>query len=355
MPKDLVFPALQDVPPEAWRWPAPPFARWSTEGVDLAAREPCTVETRTGSEVHGELEGFDPVGQRLGLRTSNEGGVLTLPFNRFSRLILHRPCALIERDDRMPMQRLPIAAEEREYRLDRAGDLAPLSGRTLGHLRRSEGLFLYEAGLREQGVLRVFVPAGEYIHSRFGPTAQDLAAERWVATPRELLLALERQERAPVISIGQALLNLGLVTEELIQRALSEPLGDMPLGERMVSIGAISRADLHSALAHKMGYPLVDLTRFPIDPQALSKLSLRAAVACRAVPLMVDGRRLVLAVDRPSRVDELRAAHALVGQQLAVAIASKRHIKLTLNQFAQQRDLWYHASATRNPVAPTTS
>lgn len=352
---NLVFPTLHDVPAEPWRWPAPPFARWSGAGVDQAAREPCSVETRSGSEVHGELDSFDPERRCLGLRTSSDGSVLTLPFERFSRLTLHRPCSLVERDERTPLLRLPIAAEEREYRLDRAGGLPPLTGRTLSFLRRSEGLFLFEAGLREQGVMRVFVPAGEYVHSHFGPSAQDVAAECWVATPRDLLLALQRQASAPIISIGQALLNLGMVTEELIQRALSEPLGDMRLGERMVAIGAISRSDLHSALAHKMGYPLVDLTRFPIEPQALSKISLRTAIACRAVPLMVDGRRLVLATDRPTRLDELRGAHALQGLTPAVVIASKRHIKLTLNQFAQQRDLWYHASATRNPVAPTTS
>jgi hypothetical protein len=28
----------------------------------------------------------------------------------------------------------------------------------------------------------------------------------------------------------------------------------------------ITKADLQTALAHKMGYPLVDLARFPIDP-----------------------------------------------------------------------------------------
>lgn len=354
MPRDLIFPTLQDIPSDPWRWPAPPFARWTNEGVELAAHEPCTVETRSGSEVHGELEGFHPEKRCIGLRTSSEGSVLTLPFERFSRLILHRACALVEQDDRTPMRRLPVAAEERDYRLDRGGNLPPLTGRTLGYLRRSEGLFLYEAGLREQGVLRVFVPAGEFIHSHYGPSAQDRAAERWVSTPRDLLLALERQQRMPVITIGQALLNLGLVTEDLIQRALSEPLGEMPLGERMVAIGAISRADLHSALAHKMGYPLVDLTRFPIDPQALAKLSLRTAIECRAVPLMIDDKRLVLAVDRPSRLDELRSAHAITGLQCAVAIASKRHIKLTLHHFAQQRDAWYYSSAARNPVAPTT-
>jgi hypothetical protein len=355
MSSPLIFPVLHDVPPDPWRWPAPPFARWPLDSVDLAAGEPCSVETRGGSEVHGELEGFDPEQRRLGLRTSSEGTVLTLPFERFSRLTLHRPVGLVERDDRVPMLRLPIASEERDYRLEREQGLPPLTGRTLGHLRRSEGLFLYEAGLREQGVLRVFVPAGEYVRSQFGLSAQDLAAERWVSTPRELLQAVERQKSAIVIPIGQALLNLGLVTEELIQRALSEPLGDMRLGERMVAMGAVSRSDLHSALAHKMGYPLVDLTRFPIDPQALAKLSLRTALACRAVPLMVDGRRLVLAVDRPSRLDDLRSAHALTGLSPAIAIASKRHIKLTLHHFAQQRDMWYHASATRNPVAPTTS
>ena len=30
--------------------------------------------------------------------------------------------------------------------------------------------------------------------------------------------------------------------------------------------------DLQTALAHKMGYPLVDLTRFPIDVLAARKL-----------------------------------------------------------------------------------
>jgi hypothetical protein len=69
---------------------------------------------------------------------------------------------------------------------------------------------------------------------------------------------------------------------------------------------------------------------------------------------MLDGARVVLAVDRPSRVDDLRGAHALMGVPTAVAIASKRHIKFTLHHLAQQRDTWYCSSATRTPVAPTT-
>ena len=35
------------------------------------------------------------------------------------------------------------------------------------------------------------------------------------------------------------------------------------------------------------------------------KLPLRMALEARAVPLMVDGQRLIVAVDRPSRADKL--------------------------------------------------
>ena len=51
----------------------------------------------------------------------------------------------------------------------------------------------------------------------------------------------------------------------------------------LVAAGMIKRSDLRTALAHKMGYPLVDLTRFPVDPVAAAKLSHRLAVLYRAI------------------------------------------------------------------------
>jgi hypothetical protein len=115
----------------------------------------------------------------------------------------------------------------------------------------------------------------------------------------------------------------------------------------------ISRSDLDTALAHKMGYPLVDLTRFPVDLEAARRLPLRLATEARALPLMVHGQRLVVAVDRPSRIDRLHALHVFTGMHLVPVLAPKSQIMLTLSDLAQQ-DVWSHNVFARLIFAPTT-
>ena len=150
--------------------------------------------------------------------------------------------------------------------------------------------------------------------------------------------ALERQLRAPVLRIGQSLLELGLVTPAQLERAIAGKPAEVPLGEMLVASGILSSADLQTALAHKMGYPLVDLTRFPVDRDAARRLTLRVALECRALPLMVHGDDEPLAVDRPARTNKLRMLHGLSGLTLAPVLASRNHILTALQALAQ--DIW---------------
>lgn len=126
----------------------------------------------------------------------------------------------------------------------------------------------------------------------------------------------------------------------------------MPLGESLVAAGVISRADLQTALAHKMGYPLVDLTRFPIDPKAVAKLPQRLAVGFRAMPLMLDGERLIVAVDKPARVVKLKAVHAIAQLTVVPVLASRMQILLA--QERQSNDIWAGHAAERMPFFATT-
>ena len=74
-----------------------------------------------------------------------------------------------------------------------------------------------------------------------------------------------------------------MVTEAQLEEALAQQKLDrsVPLGEMLVRMGVVSREDLQTALARKMGYPLVDLDAFPVEPEALRKLPLRRrARAC---------------------------------------------------------------------------
>jgi hypothetical protein len=102
-----------------------------------------------------------------------------------------------------------------------------------------------------------------------------------------------------------------------------------------VAAGVLSQAALHTAVAHKMGYPFVDLDRFPIDPQAVVKLPYKIAVKARVLPLMVDGTRLIVAVDRPARIDKLQELRGHAPLQFVPVLASKQRILAVLSRYAK--------------------
>ena len=331
------FPVLMDEPAEPWRWPAVPY-EWRHVPAPAIGDEACCIETLSGAIVEGLLAGMDPASANISYRNSPDGAALTLPFARFRKLTLTKAL----RGD-VPLgggiaERVPVGAQQRDFHLHMPGDDV-VSGRTAGHVEAAEGLYLFNAVDDDRSLQRVFVPRCAYTHCEFGGTAQDLAAEKWIGTRRELLAAIDRQRTMPVLPLGQSLLDLGLVTPEQLERALALPGNGTPLGERLVEIGVISRSDLNTAIAHKMGYPLVDLTRFPIDLAAARKLPLRAAVKHRALPIMIDGERMIVAVDKPARAQELQSVYALAPLRLVVVLASKGQILLALQGLAET-DLW---------------
>ncbi|HMC16623.1 MAG TPA: hypothetical protein VKI18_13385 [Albitalea sp.] len=326
------FPTLLDEPVEAWAWPEPPFTWRHTTPPGAEVAQACRIRTSSGSQVDGYMLGIDMAGATLRFGSTLQSAPLNLPFTRFLCLTLTTALASTEP--------LPAAAHESEYRLwlnDEDGS-APVLGRSVGHVEREEGLYLFEPVDAHHALLRVFVPRRAYRRCEFGPTSRDSAAEHWIATPEQLAEALHKQASMPVLPIGQSLLNLGLVTRAQLDRAL-ERNSDAPLGERLVESGVISQADLQTAIAHKMGYPLVDLTRFPIDPNAAHKLPLKTALVHRALPIRIDGMRLIVAVDKPARLAPLQALFALKGFQIVPVLASKSHILLALSSLPHQ-DAW---------------
>ena len=347
------FPTLFLDAPEASRWPAPPFAWPHRAAPDNDMVQPCRIETAAGTLVEGEMLGFDPAGRTLTFRTSAGGPPVELAFARFRRLTLTTPLQPEARIVGMPAERVPAAAQEREYRLQSAaGTAPPLTGQSAGHVETVDGMYLFPPTHDESSLLRVFVPRSAYARCEFGASAEETAAARWIASPHELLAAIERQQRMPVLPLGNSLLALGLLTKHQLDRALAHPSPTLPLGEALVAAGVIARADLQTALAHKMGYPMVDLARFPIDPAAVTRLPLRFATGYRAVPLMLDGERLIVAVDKPARANKLRSVHAFAELSMVAVLASKMQIVATLERL--KSDVWTHHVADRVPFFATT-
>ncbi|MCD6666025.1 MAG: pilus assembly protein PilB, partial [Hydrogenophaga sp.] len=138
--------------------------------------------------------------------------------------------------------------------------------------------------------------------------------------------AIENQSLKPVVKTGQALLELGAITDAQLDLALtaqqSEP--GSQLGEILVNQGLISREQLRMALATKMGIPLVDTVNFPVDVASLMLLPVEAAVKYSMVPLMRIGPSLVVAADDPlglSTKEDLRFA---LGRKVIPVLSEQR-------------------------------
>ncbi len=176
-------------------------------------------------------------------------------------------------------------------------------------------------------------------------SASDFLLSKQVTTPEELLDAIERQAKMPVLRMGEALIALGHIDEARLQSALEEQRKDrsVPLGEILVRGGHIKRLDLQHALVRKMGYPVVDLAHFPPETDALSKVPYTVASRLQVLPLLLRPGRLFVAMEDPTRVkalDELEFASGckvfptLVNPGSLVAVLDTCYQKMGAEVFA---------------------
>jgi hypothetical protein len=327
---------------DEWAWPLPPFARPGTMSAMPAGALPCRIESAGGVTFEGELVEFDVARERMRVRVGRDGDPLWLPFSRTRRLTVLKPWSPVRVAPGAPQERMPAAAQERDYAaaLSSGGHLA---GRSLGHTRQRCGWFLFAPADGGHAVLRQFVPAATCTQITFGKSAEEMACERWVATHEQLLAAVETQQKTAIRLLGESLRELGLVTQQELDRAVraqTQGEHEQPLGEALVSAGLITSADLQTALAHKMGYPVVDLQRFPVDPAAVRRLSSAVMQEHRALPLMQDAGRLFVAVDSPGSVATLKALQSVAGLDVVPVIAPRGRLSVALAAHLKTRDVW---------------
>jgi hypothetical protein len=252
--KSTPFPTVVFEAPQQADWPALPLDWHHLPPPLKGTPQACAVESPSGATVLGEMLDFDAQAARIVFRP-NAGKTGFQAFSRFRRLTLAEPLRAVPLFAGAPLERVPVARQERDYALQSSGSgqAAPMSGRTVGHVETAAGLYLFAPVEDEAALQRVFVPRSAYRHCSFGLSAEEIAAKQWITTPQALLDAIERQNKVPVLPIGQSILALGLLTQAQLDRALAKPSGGVPLGEALVAARLISQADLHTAIAHKMG------------------------------------------------------------------------------------------------------
>jgi hypothetical protein len=344
---DLPLPTITLDAHQDWQWPRPPVV-CEVPASRADGAEPCRIDTASGVSVAGELVYFDAGAGQLSFRMSRSGEPLPLAFDKIRRLTLTTPWRIARPAPGAPVERLVPAAQERSFVANLSGG-GSVIGHTHGRVEHDAGMFLFVPGDDEGALLRQFIPRAAYRTIEFGLSDEERAEQRWIATPEALRVAIEAQKQAPIKPLGESLMELGLVSREQLEQTMRAPgaLQDMPLGERLVFQGHIDRSELATALAHKMGYPMVNLTSFPVEAEAAHLLSVSAMLEFRALPLMIDGARLIVAVDDLKSIAPLQALKSLAGREVVPVLAPHGRLTVALAQAAQNNDLWAHNVPTQ--------
>jgi type IV pilus assembly protein PilB len=127
-------------------------------------------------------------------------------------------------------------------------------------------------------------------------------------------------QRSP---LGERLVTKGLVTAaQLAEALLQQATSEKRLGVLMVELGMVSERDVAECLSEQLGVPLVDLRQVDPEPEAVSRIPETVARKVSAIPVrLVEGRLEVAVADPldPAVVAEIVAAAAPHPVTLSIA------------------------------------
>lgn len=327
---------LEDLDPDRWRWPKPPYVWHHAAPTAADQPQPCRVETTDGQTAVGTMEGFDPAAGRFGFRgAATQGRQVDLQFRQCRRLTLLEPLRpeATEGVARVA-ELLPLAEHEHAYTLQPKVPGAVLAGRSVGVVETPEGLFLFEPVDGDQALQRVFVPRAANGACELTPAALELAMRGWAATPAALVALEVSMRQRPVPRLGDSVLSLGLLTPAQLALATDDADDTRPLGQKLLARGLISAPQLQAAIAHKMGCPVADVSRFVPDPAALALLPQRLAMSYRTLPLCLDEGRLFVACDQALGEEKQRSIQVFVNMPVVPVLARSQHLSAALQAVA---------------------
>lgn len=132
--------------------------------------------------------------------------------------------------------------------------------------------------------------------------------------------------------IGQLLVRDGVISEEQLDRAKTDPKGS-PLARRLVELGYASERQIASSLAAQMGLPFVDLNDLEIDAAAATLIKDSLARRYKILPIGFEDEALIVAMADPTNViavDDLRIA---TGYEIKPVVTCETELMAAIDRF----------------------
>jgi type II secretory ATPase GspE/PulE/Tfp pilus assembly ATPase PilB-like protein len=349
----------------------PPFASYPPAEPQ---REPLAVEIegRSGNLMSGLLVALEPAAGIARVQVPPDRVSLPMRFDQIRRITLQAPILPLSRREGLPAPDEPLSEEQarvlehhpaQPFTVHLAGG-GSFGGVTVGHVEDEVGLFLFMP-LDDRGAVQCsLLPRAAYDRAVLGERLGALLVEeaavtpaqveqamqiqkrsrgqklgeilvaRQIVTPDQLLAALDKQARMPMVRLGEALVALGYLREEQLHEVLGQQVSErvQPLGEVLLGRDWVTPQQLRVAMARKMGYPVVNLTNFHPQNEALALLPLETARVLEVLPLVHRAGRLVVAMQDVSRQAVLEQLAELSGCAIAPALAGAGDLKAAIER-----------------------
>ena len=148
------------------------------------------------------------------------------------------------------------------------------------------------------------------------------------ATRAQLEAAQDNHRTLRHLRLGDALIQENLITMAQRDAALAVQGTERGkrLGEILVEMGAVSRESVRRVLVERLGIPVVDLRRFPIDNDALAALPACLAHQHTMMPLFRSAARITVAIENPMAFEALHELEAFCGLKVEPVMASRQDL-----------------------------
>ncbi|MCL5965738.1 MAG: type IV-A pilus assembly ATPase PilB [Deltaproteobacteria bacterium] len=137
--------------------------------------------------------------------------------------------------------------------------------------------------------------------------------------------------------IGEMLLKGNLISQEQLRAALdTQKKTKERIGLVLVKSGFIKEQELLSFLGRQFNVPVVDLSRYEINPEVVRLLPEEMVQKHLALPINRVGAKLIVAVADPSNMAIIDAIGFKTGYSVELVLASEKDITAAINKYFDQ-------------------
>ena len=148
----------------------------------------------------------------------------------------------------------------------------------------------------------------------------------------------EQNKLGRVKPLGEILVDLGYVTREDVQNALSKQrVGGGRLEDTLVQSGKISPEMLARSLAMQLGYEFVE-ENVPVDPFVITLVPEGTIRRYNVMPLRLEGSAVVLAMKDPRHIFALDDIRLITGREIRPAVATEETLVRLINRYYRSGD-----------------